>query len=359
MVKRHGEPDPKASSSVQGDSYPHRVGNHDERGKQSTDATDAEASDRYSGHTSTKSLVGSVLDDPIEHGRRYHGLGRDGYFLPNDEQEQTRLNILHQMYLLLLDGELTLAPLPAAPERILDIGTGTGEWAIGMAELYPFADVTGTDISAIQPDAVPSNVFFEVDDAEGEWTFSATYDLIHIRNLAGAFKDWPAIYRECYRHLKPGGYLEVIDTEHIQMAASSPNSYITIFVSALREAADKAGRPWGTEHLKRSMFEAAGFRDIVSVTKKVPVGPWPTDPIRKTIGKMWLIGLMEAAEGGSLRLLTRELDWKAEDVLDLCEKTKAALKERTMRMETPMKFVVARKPLSDTTGATTPTTMED
>ncbi|KAI9824747.1 MAG: hypothetical protein M1832_001574 [Thelocarpon impressellum] len=298
--------------------------------------TDPETSDRWSMHTSTKSLVGSVLDYPVENGRRYCDTGPDAYFMPNDEQEQTRLNILHQMYLLLLRGELTLAPVSDDPDRILDIGTGTGEWAIAMAERYPDADVTGTDLSAIQPDAVPSNVFFEVDNAEEEWTFSSQYDLIHARNLSGSFRSWQAIYEECFRHLKPGGYLEVIDFDYPEMDALLPNSVIAIYVGAVREAADRAGRPWGIGHLKRSMFEAAGFEEVKVTTMEVPLGPWPDDPVERSVGKMWLVACLEGMVGGSLRLLTRDLGWEVEEVLELCTKLRALLVSESLRIHTPM-----------------------
>lgn len=40
-----------------------------------------------------------------------------------------------------------------------------------MADKFPTAEVTGTDLSPIQPDWVPSNCKFEVDDAMSPWTF--------------------------------------------------------------------------------------------------------------------------------------------------------------------------------------------
>lgn len=41
---------------------------------------------------------------------------------------------MHHLYLLLLEDKLHLAPIGPNPQRILDIGTGTGIWAMDMAE---------------------------------------------------------------------------------------------------------------------------------------------------------------------------------------------------------------------------------
>jgi methylase of polypeptide subunit release factors len=49
--------------------------------------------------------------------------------LPNDEREQERLNFMHQLFRLVLDGDLCYTKLEN-PERILDLGTGSGIWAL-------------------------------------------------------------------------------------------------------------------------------------------------------------------------------------------------------------------------------------
>lgn len=203
-----------------------------------------------------------------------------------------------------------------------------------MAETYPNADVTGTDLSAIQPDAVPSNVFFEVDDAEEEWTFGQSFDLIHMRNLSASFKDWPQIYRECFRHINPGGYVEVIDFDHSQTSKPVPDSYLAIFLSAIREAAERSGRHLTVAHLRRGVIEAAGFEEVKRTTMEVPIGIKRADPSQKTIGKLWLICVLEGLEAASLRLLTRELGWKADDVRDLCQKVRKELTEGNERLTT-------------------------
>lgn len=68
----------------------------------------------------------------------------------------------------LFGGRWYLAPITAngsSPRRILDVGTGTGIWALEMGDRFPEARVYGIDLSPIQPTAVPSNVHFFVQDA--------------------------------------------------------------------------------------------------------------------------------------------------------------------------------------------------
>lgn len=71
--------------------------------------------------------------------------------LPNDEREQERMDLHHHEFRLTLSGRLTRAPIPPDTQRVLDMGTGTGIWAIGFADENPSAVVFGNDLSPIQP----------------------------------------------------------------------------------------------------------------------------------------------------------------------------------------------------------------
>ena len=43
-----------------------------------------------------------------------------------DEQEMDRIDLSHAKYFMLLDKKRFLAPIDEDPQRVLDLGTGTG-----------------------------------------------------------------------------------------------------------------------------------------------------------------------------------------------------------------------------------------
>lgn len=53
---------------------------------------------------------------------------------PNDDEEQDRMDLGHHIYRLVLGGDLFLAPIGDKVKRVLDLGTGTGIWAMDFAE---------------------------------------------------------------------------------------------------------------------------------------------------------------------------------------------------------------------------------
>lgn len=152
-------------------------------------------SDRAS--LASTSLSSSVRDYLFENGRRYHRFREGRYNFPNDEAEQDREDMKHTCVKMLCQEKLFFAPLDEQNlHNILDIGTGTGVWAIEMGDQFPSANVLGIDLSPIQPDWVPVNVHFVVDDAESEWVHPPNhFDYIHTRHTVMAIKDWPKLYR--------------------------------------------------------------------------------------------------------------------------------------------------------------------
>lgn len=76
------------------------------------------------------SLTPSIYEHTYSHGRRYHKYRSGRYPLPNDDDEQNREDMKHVMMLELTDGKLFFAPIGDHPHKIIDLGTGTGIWAI-------------------------------------------------------------------------------------------------------------------------------------------------------------------------------------------------------------------------------------
>ena len=263
--------------------------------------------------------------------------------MPNDETEQTRLAIADQAYLLALNNQLTLGFIPRSTKRILDIGTGTGDWAIAVAERFPEAEIIATDITnAFLPPSAPPNVFFELDDAQNEWAYNEPFDFIHMRDLSGAFSNWSAIYAEVSKFLKPGGSFEITDCGLIHLK-EIPDSNTSIFNCAVRSAADKSGRPLDLDHLKKPILDNAGLSVIKIRVLEVPLGTYDPNPHKKRTGKMAMIAALEGLEAVSLRLLTKHLGWKEGDVRELCEKVQEEVMRPDARALIPVHFVIARK----------------
>lgn len=273
--------------------------------------------------------------------------------MPNDDDEQDSMRIMHQVYLSVFDMELSTIELED-PTYILDIGTGTGDWAIAMGEIYPDCEVVGTDISAIQPTAVPYNVYFEIDDAELDWTRPENYaDLIHLRHLSGAFSDWAFVYGQIFQTLKPGGYIEVVDIDDHWGLKSlfshfPAGSEVLAMVRDLTLGAAKSGKQRDMTHLDPRSFIEAGFVDVTQ-----QVHPIPLEKARKGSGKMWLVACLCSLEAVSLRLLTNYMGWTAERVRMACDELAQAIQEvalgdsaRAREVVMNIKIVTGRKPIT-------------
>ena len=118
----------------------------------------------------TTSIKSDILRYHFEHQRRYHAYKAGSYYYPNDEQALNQMDIEHNNQMLML-GKLHLSPI-SDPHEILDLGTGTGIWAIDVGDTYPSAIISDGDGSvayAAHVGTVPPNVRFEIDDFNDEW----------------------------------------------------------------------------------------------------------------------------------------------------------------------------------------------
>ncbi|KAF2496992.1 S-adenosyl-L-methionine-dependent methyltransferase [Lophium mytilinum] len=269
------------------------------------------------------SVSASVYDYRYENGRRYHAYSEGKYLVPNDELEKDRLDLQHHTFRLTVDGALYIAPIPKNVQTVLDVGTGTGIWAIEFADEHPSATVLGTDLSPIQPDNVPANCSFLIDDADHDWLFRTQFDFIHARAMMAAFKDWPRFFQQSYTNLKPNGFIELQEFHLPPICASngalnthpaiSPNPIIA-WGQHLSSAGSKIGLDFSAAASFGPLLQAAGFVDIHQKKLKWPYGPWAKGEKFKLLGKFARQDLNDGLGSSTLALFTRVLGWSREEV---------------------------------------------
>ncbi|KAL7272144.1 hypothetical protein RUND412_005062 [Rhizina undulata] len=326
-----------------------------------TTAPDLEADPDFNGDDSddgyssgfssdTSSLITAARNYVFENGRRYHGYKEGKYYFPNDEAEQDRMDLMHHCCLLALRGELFACPLGKdfPPQRILDVGTGTGIWAIDIADQFSSASVIGVDLSPIQPTWLPPNLIFEVDDVEEPWPYQDnSFDFIHLRQMIGGIYDWPKLYRQAFKALKPGGWIEVQDFWP-QMASANDSlpadNVLAKWKADWEEFSDKCGI--GYANILSGMMKELREVGCVEVTEKViklPIGRWPKGTHEKELGMYFGQQMIDGVEPVSL-VFKKILGWTNEEVRECVVGVKQALRNPKFQLYTKLYCTYGRKP---------------
>lgn len=318
--------------------------------------------------TST-SITSSVRHFDFENGRRYHAYRQGAYLLPNDDAEQEREDIKHATVLNVCGGKLHFAPIPesGSDTRILDIGTGTGIWCVEMGDRFPSAQITGVDLSPIQPDWVPPNVHFIIDDIESEWLYPLDhFDMVHARHMAMGIKNWEHVLSSVYAHLKPGGWLEFCEFDYWPSCDDGTMTEANLHYKwhvLVTEGLRKAGVDLHAALPLKGRIERAGFQNVTEKVMKVPLGHWPKNPLLKKVGAYMHAVLYDGLQGmlfglsvSSLVLitppgicmgpLTRGLGWTREEVELYLPGVRKDLNDMSVHTYYSLHVVTAQKPYS-------------
>ncbi|KAH7153363.1 S-adenosyl-L-methionine-dependent methyltransferase [Dactylonectria macrodidyma] len=300
----------------------------------------------------TASLRSSILRYREENGRTYHAYKDGVYLFPNDEMENERQDIQHHLFELTFEGKLHAAPLTQPLNRVLDAGTGTGIWAIDFADEHPECEVTGVDLSPIQPSAIPPNLSFFVDDLEDEWDYSTKFDFVFVRFLTGSIRDWPKFFNQSFEFLNPGGKIELMDIIYPPQSDDgtlSEESALYKWATMVLRTFNAMGSPLDSALRYEEQLVAAGFVDVNVVKRRWPMNRWPKDPKYKQLGMWAHHNTLDALAAITLAVFTRPegqggLGWTNEEVEVFLIDVRKDIKNYSIHSYWPIWSVYATKP---------------
>jgi SAM-dependent methyltransferase len=179
--------------------------------------------------------------------------------------------------------------------RILDVGCGPGSWCIDLSTKYPRIEVIGVDSDDMFPSQrnLPSNCQLLVCNVlNGLKEFpDASFDVIHIRFMVLSFTtvQYPQVVKDCWRLLKPGGYIEILETnlavyspgpitkklnEESKSIVLDPSMFINVFLYIVMQVASSRGMNPKDQVDNLSQLLPTDAINQQAKYRSIPIGVW-------------------------------------------------------------------------------------
>ncbi|KAK8843510.1 hypothetical protein IAR55_007170 [Kwoniella newhampshirensis] len=242
----------------------------------------------------------SEVPETYQDGREYNTTQKN-YPLPADRMEVDRLHAQHRAVTMLFGSLLPsqiLTPLKAKQHvRILDVGCGTGHWAIELASVLPLAKITGIDLVSIHASTYPSNVDFLQQDILQPFpqAWEGAFDLVHARFLITGIRDFPTLLTRLGNLLKPSGHLLIVEPEVTSESADKdvPLEMVCPDIVKLGKVTREAMLKFGIDiyaalNIPRYLDQSGSFGPVEAKRQLLPMSPWSDEPHLKQIGSTQL-----------------------------------------------------------------------
>jgi len=227
------------------------------------------------------------------------------------------------------------------------------------ASLFPNTEITGTDLSPVQPTEVPPNVHFLIDDAtEEEWLWDANdFDFIHIGHMTGAMPSFKRLLRQTFKHLKPGAFLECHELDpkpkcdDNTMPPENPDGGFSAFAMHdwfdlnMRSSRDAdPPRQFRIAHRIEQWMKDIGFVNVEQRVSKIPTNTWPQDKKLRTVGAWSESNWLEALSGWSYKPFLA-LGWSKPEIEVFLVDVRKSIQDRSVHAYMNFYVVTGRKPL--------------
>ncbi|KAG6163489.1 hypothetical protein E4U51_005678 [Claviceps purpurea] len=217
-----------------------------------------------------------------------------------------------------------------------------------FADRFPNASVIGTDLSPCQPQWIPPNLRFEIDDATLEWTWNDDdFDFIHFRYIFGGIEDWTGLFKEAYRCCAPGGWVQSVECDvefRSDDGSTELEPILASFGDMFREAGKILNRPFSVQELPKRALDEAGFIEQRAIQYKVPIGHWAKDRKLAEVGRVARAALENDLEGYTQRIWYNLLERSAIEYQAWLANLRKAIGNPKVHSYMTLHVVYGRKP---------------
>ncbi|KAL8794418.1 MAG: hypothetical protein Q9195_003005 [Heterodermia aff. obscurata] len=188
------------------------------------------------------------------------------YTLPNDSVELDRLEDQALALAKLMHNNPIHAPLNK-PQRLVDVGCGSGIVTCGLGVTYPDAQIYGIDITPVPSRSQPQNVHFIRGDVRellvrDERLSAGSVDFVFSRLLILGMTDWQGYVGDIVSALRRGGWVEIQEYALEWYLNGKHCSSGWSWVTAMEKAAERTGRDLRCGKNAKDYMERAGLVDV-------------------------------------------------------------------------------------------------